>query len=317
MSALAIEAESLSKRFGSTEAVKDVSIRVGRGEIFGFLGPNGAGKTTTIGMLTTLLPPSGGGARVLGYDVRTEGKKLRSRIGVVQQGESYEYSARVEDALSLYGLLWDLPRGVRRGRTEDLLERFGLAPHRRKLVQELSVGLRRRLQVAREFLHDMDLLFLDEPTFGLDPIARRGLLEMVRESARRGLTVFLTTQILDEAEYLCDRIAVVHEGRIVTVDTPEGLKARFGGMKTIDVAVETGDALGLAARLRDLPGVAAATSGPGGLVRVWTKDPGEVFNAIIRLGEELRLHLRSVTLREPTLEQAFINLVQKEEGGGS
>ena len=197
MSALAIEAESLSKRFGSTEAVKDVSIRVGRGEIFGFLGPNGAGKTTTIGMLTTLLPPSGGGARVLGYDVRTEGKKLRSRIGVVQQGESYEYSARVEDALSLYGLLWDLPRGVRRGRTEDLLERFGLAPHRRKLVQELSVGLRRRLQVAREFLHDMDLLFLDEPTFGLDPIARRGLLEMVRESARRGLTVFLTTQILD------------------------------------------------------------------------------------------------------------------------
>lgn len=310
---LAIEARGLSRAYGATEAVRDVSLEVRSGEIFGFLGPNGAGKTTTIRMLTTLLPPTAGEARVLGYDVRTEGAKLRPRIGVVQQGESYEYTATVEDALALYAILWGVPKHERKGRIDELLRGFDLEAYRTKRVQALSVGLRRRLQVAREFLHEMDLLFLDEPTVGLDPIARRGILEAVREKARGGLTVFLTTQNLDEAETLCDRIAILQEGRVVTVDTPQALKDRFGGMKTLEVAVEAGDSEAFLTRLRAAPAISSVASGAAG-VRVWTRDPGEALKAVLQLGEELGLRLGNVTVHEPTLEQAFINLVERKEG---
>ena len=315
---LAIEAESLSKSYGGSEAVRGVDLKVVGGEIFGFLGPNGAGKTTTIKMLTTLIPPSSGRARVLGCDIVTEGKKLRPRIGVVQQGESCEYSKTVAEALDIYGLLWDIPKRARGERAEGLLEAFQLQSHRDKLVSELSAGLRRRLQVAREFMHDMDLLFLDEPTVGLDPIARLSILEMIRERARRGLTVFLTTQALDEAERLCDRIAIIHEGTVVTTDTPRGLKDRFGGVKTIEVSVDEGDSGSLVSGLQGVRGVSAAVAAaePNGIVTVWTTDPGEAFNAIIRLGDELCLRLGSVTLREPSLEQAFINLIQGGDAPG-
>ena len=310
----AIEAESLSKKYGATVAVRDVSLEVDRGEIFGFLGPNGAGKTTTIRLLTALLPPSGGSARVLGFDVRQEGKQLRSRIGVVQQGESYESTATVEESLDLYGLLWNLPKPVRKTRIDRLLPAFDLEAYRAKRVSELSLGLRRRLQVTREFLHDMDVLFLDEPTLGLDPVARRRTIELLRANARQGLTIFLTTQLLDEAEALCGRIAIIDRGAIVTVDTPQGLKDRFGGMKTIDVTVAAGDTASFASRLERVDGVSAVTSEAGGLVRVWTPDPGQVFSAILKAAEERGIGLSRVTLQEPSLEQAFINLIRK--GGG-
>lgn len=308
---LAIEADSLSMRYGSTEAVKDVTLHVEKGEVFGFLGANGAGKTTTIRMLTTLTPPSSGKARVLGFDVQQESGSVRRRIGVVQQGESYEYSATVEEALDLYGLLWDIPKKARDERAEELLRVFQLEDHRKKAVQELSIGLRRRLQVAREFMHEMDLLFLDEPTVGLDPIARRHILEMIRENVRQGLTIFLTTQALDEAEQLCDRIAIIHGGRVVTTDTPDGLKERFGGVKTVEVSIDSGDRDSLVSSMTGVPGVSAVAPGPSGTVTVWTTDPSAAFNEIIRLGDELRLRLGSVTLREPDLEQAFINVIQK------
>lgn len=312
---LAIEAESLSKEYGSTVAVKEVSLRVEKGEVFGFLGPNGAGKTTTIGMLTTLIPPTGGNASVLGFDIRHQGKELRSRIGVVLQGESYEYAKTVEDALDIYGLIWDIPRRERREKIDELLEVFHLAEHRTKYVQQLSTGLRRRLQVAREFLHQADLLFLDEPTVGLDPIARQGTVRMIRESVGKGLTVFLTTQMLDEAESLCDRIAIISGGRIVSEDTPQALKDRYGGMKLVEVSVSSGDADSLVSRLTKVKGVSGASAETDGRVRVWTTDPGESFNTIIRAGDELGLVLGNVTLREPSLEQAFINLVEKEGPG--
>ncbi|MFQ5763273.1 MAG: ABC transporter ATP-binding protein, partial [Candidatus Bathyarchaeia archaeon] len=237
----AIEVDRLRKEYGSFTAVDNISFQVNRGEVFGFLGPNGAGKTTTIKMLTTLLPPTSGHARVLGLDIARQGRQIRSRIGVVQQAESYEYSLRVEDALELYGLLWNVPKLERRRRVEALLEAFELQSHRRHRSPELSIGLKRRLQVAREFMHDMDLLFLDEPTLGLDPIARRATLDMIRSRVREGLTVFFTTHILEEAEYICDRIAIIHQGRIVAVDTPQGLKDRFGGLRTIEAVVDGGD----------------------------------------------------------------------------
>ena len=312
---LAVETRSLSRRFGAVDAVTEVTIQVEEGEVFGFLGPNGAGKTTTIRMLTTALPPSSGEARVLGMDVRTDGSRLRPKIGVVQQGESCEFSSTVEDAMDIYGMLWDVPRREREERARELLETFQLEAHREKRVNELSLGLRRRLQVAREFIHPMRLLFLDEPTVGLDPMARRGTLEMIKGRAREGMTVFLTTQNLDEAERLCDRVAVINHGRIVTADTPAGLKRRFGGLRAVKVSLESGDRGVLAARMREVAGVSGVEEEPTGEVVAWTSDPKRAFDEIIELEGQAGLRFATVTVREPSLEQAFINLIEREETG--
>src|SRR4029077_15781389 len=170
-SKLAIDVEALSKTYGAKKAVDQVSFSVDKGEVFGFLGPNGAGKTTTIKMLTTLIPPTSGRASVLGYDLRSEAKKIRERIGVVQQQDSFDQGLKVETSLDIYGLIWNTPVEERKKRIKELVERFGMEEFRKKPTVDLSAGQRRRLQVAREFMHDMDLLFLDEPTVGLDPIA--------------------------------------------------------------------------------------------------------------------------------------------------
>src|SRR6059036_1836219 len=229
-----IEVDKLSKRFGEKAAVDEVSFEMRRGEVFGFLGPNGAGKTTTIKMLTTLLPPTSGSARVVGRDLRTEGKKIRERIGVVQQQDSFDQGLNVETSMDIYGLIWDVPKAERRRRIDELIGHFEMEEFRKMPTVDLSAGQRRRLQVAREFIHDMDLLFLDEPTVGLDPIVRRSVLDYLKERVRKGLTIFLTTHILEEAEYLCNRIAVINQGRIVQIDTPENLKRRFGSAKAVE-----------------------------------------------------------------------------------
>ncbi len=308
-----IEVRSLRKEFDSVAAVDDISFEVRRGEVFGFLGPNGAGKTTTIKMLTTLIPPTSGGAHVLGLDIARDGPEIRSRIGVVQQGESYEYSLRVEDALDLYGMMWDVPKPERRRRVAALLDAFDLQEHRRKRPSELSIGLKRRLQVAREFMHDMDLLFLDEPTVGLDPLVRRATLDMIRGHVEEGLTVFFTTHVLEEAEYICDRIAIINRGRIVAMDTPSGLKDRFGGLRTIELLVEGEDLQPLIDRLEQVSEVEALSQEPEGLIKILTAKPTEVFSAITLITGKLGLQVARLTIREPTLEQAFVRIV--EEGG--
>jgi ABC-2 type transport system ATP-binding protein len=222
---------------------------VERTEVFGFLGPNGAGKTTTIKMLTTLLPPTSGRASILGLDLRTEGRKIRERIGVVQQQESFDQGLNVETSLDIYGLLWGVPKRIRKQRIEELVERFGMRDFRKSPTIDLSSGQKRRVQVAREFIHDMDLLFLDEPTVGLDPLARRAFLDYFKEKVKAGLTIFFTTHILEEAEYLCQRIAVINLGKIVAIDTPENLKRRFGRAKAVEFTLLEGFSEELASRL--------------------------------------------------------------------
>ena len=167
---LAIDVRELARRFGEKVAVDGISFQTKSSEVFGFLGPNGAGKTTTIKMLTTLLQPTSGTATVLGCDVRTQGKKIRERIGVVQQQDSFDQGLRTETSMDVYGFLWDVPKSVRRNRIDELVTRFGMEEFRKTPTLDLSSGQRRRLQVAREFVHDMDLLFLDEPTVGLDAL---------------------------------------------------------------------------------------------------------------------------------------------------
>ncbi|MFQ6068491.1 MAG: ABC transporter ATP-binding protein, partial [Candidatus Bathyarchaeia archaeon] len=233
-----IEANELTKHYDEVVAVDHISFKVRKGEVFGFLGPNGAGKTTTIKMLTTLIKPTAGSAMVLGFNIVSEGNKIRPQIGVVQQEASYEYALSVEENLDLYGFLWNVPKKERKKKIELLLDKFGLKEVRKTAPPELSMGQRRRLQVAREFMHECELMFLDEPTIGLDPQARRITLDYVREKVKNGMTVFFTTHIMEEAEYVCDRIAIINRGQILALDTIEDVKRRFGGISVIHLLVK-------------------------------------------------------------------------------
>jgi len=230
-----INVNHLSKLYGSFKAVDDLVFSVKSGQVFGFLGPNGAGKSTTIKLLTTLIPPSRGSLSIFGIDAVENPLQVRHRIGVVLQQPSYEPTLSVEKALDKYGMMWNVSRVERKKRMEQLLKDFDLVEIRKKRNEDLSIGQRRRVQVAREFMHDMDLLFLDEPTAGLDPSARRKLLDYLKNKVKTGLTIFYTTHILTEAEYLCDKIAIIDKGKIITIDSPDALKNRFGKEKTIKI----------------------------------------------------------------------------------
>ena len=230
-----ISVNHLSKSYSSFKAVDDLVLSVKSGQVFGFLGPNGAGKSTTIKLLTTLIPPSEGSIIILGEDATKNPLKIRHKIGVVLQQPSYEPTLSVEKSLDKYGMMWNVPKKERKKRMEQLLKDFDLVSIRKKRNQDLSIGQRRRVQVAREFMHDMELLFLDEPTVGLDPSARRQLLDYLKNKVTTGLTIFYTTHILTEAEYLCDEIAIIDKGKIITVDSPDDLKNKFGKEKTIKI----------------------------------------------------------------------------------
>src|SRR2546430_5566316 len=312
-----VRVDELSRHFGDKIAVDHVSFDIARSEVFGFLGPNGAGKTTTIKVLTTLVPPTSGRATVLGHDLRTEGRKIRAKIGVVQQQDSFDQGLNVETSMDIYGLIWNVPKAERRRRIDELIGHFEMEEFRKMPTVDLSAGQRRRLQVAREFIHDMDLLFLDEPTVGLDPIVRRSVLDYLKERVRQGLTIFFTTHILEEAEYLCNRIAVINQGRIVQIDTPENLKRRFGSAKAVEFKLLQGSSAELAALLSSSEGVTRLVQEPGtGTYRVTTARPESVIPEIYRHAERLGVTVSSIYISETTLEDAFINLVTENHGAG-
>ncbi len=308
-----VHAEGLTKKFGDFTAVDGIDFEITRGEIFGFLGPNGAGKTTTIKMLTTLIPPTGGQASVFGIDITKDPLSIRRRIGVVQQQESYELGLTTEQSLNLYGLMWNVSKPVRKQRVEMLLEQFGLKDARKTQTSELSIGQKRRLQVAREFIHDMELLFLDEPTVGLDALVRRSTLDFIKEKVREGLTIFFTTHILEEAEYLCNRVGVINHGKIISIDSPENLKRHFGRFKAIEVTVAPHPTEELQSRIKSLDTVEKVDiSVNGGPLKVLTQHPEEVIPQILPLIDRLGLKLTSIYLAEPTLEEAFIRMLTPE-----
>jgi ABC-2 type transport system ATP-binding protein len=306
-----IDARQLTRKFGAKEAVVDATFEVGRSEVFGFLGPNGAGKTTTTKMLTTLLPPTSGSATVLGFDLRTEGGRIRERIGVVQQQDSFDQGLNVETSMDLYGLLWNVPKNVRRERIEQLIKDFSMEEFRKTSSLDLSIGQRRRLQVAREFVHDMDLLFLDEPTVGLDPLVRRHALNYFKQKVKEGLSIFFTTHILEEAEYLCNRIAVINHGRIVAVDTPANLKRKFGTAKEVEFRFLEGVSEEFQ-RLLSTQGEVESVEfdKESGAYRAKTAKPELVIPEVYRVAEKLGLHVSSVYISETTLEDAFISMVE-------
>lgn len=235
-SGAAIEAVGLTRTFGAFRAVDAITFSVGRGEIFGFLGANGAGKTTAIRMLTCLLAPSGGRATVAGLDIARDPEGIKRRIGYMSQRFALYADLTVEENIRLYGGIYGLARSRIRERTAALLERLDLAHARRERIAKLPLGWRQKLALSVALLHDPEIVFLDEPTGGVDPITRRQFWDLIYEAAAGGVTVFITTHYMDEAEY-CDRVSIMVDGRIAALGTPGELKERFAAPSMDEVFV--------------------------------------------------------------------------------
>lgn len=233
-SAPAVEAEGLTRRFGSFVAVDAISFQVGQGEVFGFLGANGAGKTTAIRMLTGLLKASGGRASVAGYDINRESESVKRSIGYMSQRFSLYDDLQVEENIALFGTIYGLDKKTIRRKTDELADRLHLQQQRNDLVRRLPLGWKQKLAFSIALIHDPKVVFLDEPTGGVDPITRRKFWEMIYEAAGQGVTVFVTTHYMDEAEY-CDRISIMNQGKIVEIGTPREIKDRLA-VESIDEA---------------------------------------------------------------------------------
>jgi ABC-2 type transport system ATP-binding protein len=303
-----IDVQGLGKDFGTFTAVAEIDFQVQRREIFGFLGPNGAGKSTTINMLATLLRPTRGRATLAGHDIRTQPNEVRQSIGMVFQDPSLDERLTAEENLHFHALLYNVPRGVRDQRMNQVLSIVGLSDRRRSIVRTFSGGMKRRLEIARGLLHYPTVLFLDEPTAGLDPQTRNAMWEHIRRLRDEvGITVFMTTHYMDEAEN-CDRIAVIDHGRIQALDTPAALKRLLGG----DVIIVAGDA--------NLENDIAARYG----VRVQKVDGEFHFQVaqgaefVPRVVVDFDGRIRSIQVKQPSLDDVFLHLtgraIREEQG---
>jgi ABC-2 type transport system ATP-binding protein len=302
----AIQTIDLTKRFGSFTAVGGVSFEVRRGEVFGLLGPNGAGKTTLVRMLTTLLPPSGGRAMVAGHDVARHPTRVRRRIGVIPQALTSDLDLTGWENIDIYGEFYDIPRRKRRERARRLLEMVGLEERAGDLVATYSGGMRRRLEIARGLIHSPEVLFLDEPTIGLDPQSRRAvwdLLETLRKESE--ITISLTTHYMDEAEQLCDRIAIVDHGRIIALDTPSGLKRMVEGADRIDLEIE-GDGGAVAEVLKREPYLSEIEYSGNGKLTLGADNGPHVVPKIIDRVESTGARVASISVHRLSLEDVFI-----------
>jgi len=305
----AIRTEALSRRFETVTAVEGLDLELTVGTVFGFLGPNGAGKTTTIRLLLGLLEPTAGRASVLGHDVATEGAAVRRSCGVVLEHTGLYERLSAEENLEYYGRLWRIPEPERRSRALELLEHFGLADRRTEVLETWSRGMKQKVALARALLHRPRMVFLDEPTAGLDPIAAAAFrADIVELAGREGVTVFITTHNLVEAERVCDRLGVIDHGRLVAEGTPASLRARVGGA-TVRVRGNRLDQALPALRAR--PEVASVDTGDGGL-EIRLKVDGTV-SSLVRLLVEAGAEVEEVQKGTASLEEAFISLLGEGE----
>jgi ABC-2 type transport system ATP-binding protein len=304
MTAPAVEVRSLAKRYGDTEAIRGIDFEVAAGEIFGFLGPNGAGKTTTIKILCTLLQPTSGEARLAGLDVTASPAEVRRRIGVVFQDPALDDRLTADENLMLHAVAYRVPRGDRAARIDQALRFVELHDRRGDLARTFSGGMKRRLEIARGLVHRPDILFLDEPTTGLDPQTRARTWEVLRAlRSEFGTTLFLTTHYMDEAEN-CDRIAIVDHGKIVALDTPAALKQRVG--KDM-VTARSADPAALGRLLSEKYGIESLRN-DGGLS--FLVPEGDAF--IVKLLTTDRPPLEGISVRRPTLDDVFLSLTGRQ-----
>lgn len=310
-----IEVVDLEHTFGEVEAVRGISFAVKKGEIFSFLGPNGAGKSTTINILITLLPLQKGRVRVAGHDVTLEPRKVREVIGVVFQEEVLDRDLTVWETMEFHGRIYGIPRDERRRRIEDLLAVVELDARRNELTKNLSGGMKRRLQIARGLLTRPEVLFLDEPTLGLDPQTRMRIWDYIRQVNEAGTTIFMTTHYMEEADMLSDRISIMDHGRIVISGTPDELKNTLGE----DVVyLETGDDSGAREFLLGMEEVRSITGSPRGLSVAISADGSHALPRIIDRLREAGIEIVSVNLKKPTMDDVFVHYTGRElrDGGG-
>ena len=313
----AIKTEDLRKTYksarGDVAAVRGIDLTIPKGEFFGLLGPNGAGKSTTIGMLTTLVAPTGGRAWVAGHDVERDTVAVKRRIGVVTQNNTLDMQLTVAENLQFRSRFFGLgPRTASR-RAAQLIDAFGLGDRRNAMADQLSGGQARRLLIARALVHQPDVLFLDEPTAGLDPQTRVNLWEILEVLHAQGQTVLLTTHYMEEAEALCDRIAVVDHGKILAEGTLEQLKEDAGAETVVTVRFEGQIPPDFAERnlLTDRSSVTRAEA-DGDQLRVFSRDPEGLLGEIVSLGASEGLHVRDAAQLKPSLETVFLTLTGRE-----
>ena len=322
----AIHAEELSKTFpsrkGPVEAVRGVDLQVESGEIFGLLGPNGAGKTTTMRMLTTLLPIGGGSATVAGFDVTRQPRKVRENIGYVSQLGGADELATGRENLILQGRLYGASLSDLRPRVDRLADILDLSAFLDRRVKTYSGGQRRRLDVALGIVHQPRVLFLDEPTTGLDPQNRANLWDHLRALRDRGTTIVLTTHYLDEADVLCDRLMIVDHGRAVILGTPRELKHRVAGDAVVITLKDDVESIGRSVSLLEREPYVREISASGDQVRLYVEDGSAALPELLRILDHERIGVRSMNLSEPTLDDVFLrqtgrSLRDTEFGAGS
>jgi ABC-2 type transport system ATP-binding protein len=308
----AIRVENVVKRFGDFEAVKGISLEVKAGETFGLLGPNGAGKSTLIRMMTTLIPITSGRAVIEDNDVMTEADAVRRCIGVIPQALTSDINLTVEENMSIYAKLYDVPREERKKNIAELLEAVDLTRWRDAETKTLSGGMRRRLEIARGLVHKPRIFFLDEPTTGLDPVSRVAVWEMLNQlKARWQLTILITTHYMDEADRLCDRIAIVDHGRLVALDTPSRLKQSVPGNNVIEAQFQDAPA-DWEERLQGLPEVTHVQAESAGMYRVLTTNGSRTTTNLVELAVRAEVAIKTLTVQNTTLDDVFVHYTGRQ-----
>ena len=308
----AIAVEHIVKRYGDFEAVKDISFTVDDGEIFGLLGPNGAGKSTLIRMMTTLIPLTAGHAIIAGHDVARDPDAVRRMIGVIPQALTSDPDLTVDENLSIYAKLYSVPKAEREMNITEVLEAVDLVKWRGAQVKTLSGGMRRRVEIARGLVHNPEIFFLDEPTTGLDPVSRIAVYEMLDNLRKtRHLTMLITTHYMDEADTLCDRIAIVDHGKLVALGTPIELKQSVPGANVVEVHFnrETPEWQG---RLEKLDGVTSVQAESAGFYRVLTSSGSKTTMQLVELAASLGETLTSLSVQNTTLDDVFIHYTGRQ-----
>jgi len=305
----AVIVKELEKRFGKFIAVNRISFDVAKGEIFGFLGPNGAGKSTTIRMLCGILSPTSGMGTVAGFDIRTETEKIKSNIGYMSQKFSLYEDLTVEENINFYSGIYRIPEGRKEERKSWVIEMAGLSEHRNSRTRILSSGWKQRLALGCAILHQPPIIFLDEPTSGVDPISRRQFWDLIYELSGKGVTVFVTTHYMDEAEY-CDRLALIYRGELIAIGTPDELKTKFMKEDVLEVFCERPqDAMDEIIKIEGIKEVALFGKG----LHIVTEDSETAIIAIKKLLDEENYCVEHIEKIIPSLEDVFVSLIEARD----
>ncbi len=301
-----IEVDNLTKYYGELRAVDHISFKVEEGKIFGFLGPNGAGKTTTVRMLTGVIKPDEGTARIMGYDILKEPIKAKEVMGIVPEASNAYVDLSAWSNLMLMGELYGIPKKERERKAEELLQKFGLQERKNEKVKNFSRGMKQRLLICMALINSPQILFLDEPTTALDVQSARIIRDMLLDLNRGGATIFLTTHNMEEANLLCDEVAIINQGKIAAIDSPERLRTKIGRLNAVEVSFTSSPNM---EKLAEIPSVREVKK-IGNKVRLYTSSPGQVITHLADYTKENNVQIITLQTLAPTLEDIFIMLIE-------